>query len=255
MEMIYAVRKYRSIWINDAWNDLQAQFRRSTLGPLWISVNAIVFTIGVSLVFSNSSSISFGQYVYYVYTGIWVWQFFQGLILQGSMSLVNSAQNLLNLSISPIIYLVQNTFKIVLTWFFGIPVYILLLLLNDQDVNLWPLISLMNLFVVAVIVTLLQVVLSVLTLIYRDIFQIISNLMQLLFFLTPIVWIATPTNRIHVILTEFNPLYWMITFVREPLRLQSPSSITYLQMLLLFLVSLTCAYLGSSKLNTAGKYV
>ena len=252
--VVESKRNHR-IWANDAWLEVRGQFRRSTLGPLWISINGVFFTIGIVLVFSKSSTISINQYVFYVYTGIWTWQLIQSVVLQGSLSLVTSAPNLLNLPLHPLIYIVQSGFKQIITWLFGVPLYIFLAVLTQQNLNFWFLFAILNILIAVTLLCLLQVVLSYLCLRYRDFHQLIVNIMQLMFFVTPIIWIPDDSNQVSNVLTTYNPLFWIIDSIREPLRFSTPDAISQLKMFVILIGSLVIASLGIKHLEKAAKYV
>lgn len=249
-----SLQNYR-IWLFDAWLEIQGQFRRSTLGPLWISVNGIFFSIGVTLVFSQSSAIPFREYIFYIYTGIWVWQLIQAMIIQGSLSLINASSNLTNLPLHPLIYIIQNSVKQVIIWLFGFPLYVLLAFFTGQEVSWWIILGFFNLVIGLVSLSLVMVVVSYLCLIYRDIHQLIINIMQLMFFLTPIVWIPENSSRVSSILTTFNPISWILSGIREPLRFNSPGLVIEIKVCGLLLFSLVIAILGIKRLENSAKFV
>jgi len=258
MRLLSVVRvtflQYR-IWLFDAWLDVQGQFRRSTLGPLWISINGIIFTIGIAIVFSRNNAVSFNDYLFYVYTGIWVWQFIQSLVLQGSLCFVASSANLINLPFHPFLYIVQNSFKQIISWLFGLPLYILLASYTHQKINSWCLLSVLNLTVSAIGISFILVVVAHLCLIYRDIHQVVVNFMQLMFFITPIVWLVDGNNSWSSMLSSWNPLSWLLIGIREPLRFHSPGESNEIKILIFLMFSIIVANLGISKLESASKYV
>jgi lipopolysaccharide transport system permease protein len=63
---------------------------------------------------------------------------------------------------------------------------------------------------------------------FRDMTQVVQNLMQVLFYVTPIVWMPStlPESNVRVVL-EFNPFYHLISLVRAPLLGESPTLINW----------------------------
>jgi ABC-2 type transport system permease protein/lipopolysaccharide transport system permease protein len=75
---------------------------------------------------------------------------------------------------------------------------------------------------------------------FRDIPQLITSIVQIVFFLTPIFW-KPESLRGHAYITEFNPLFHLIEIVRAPLLGNLPSAANYSAVLLLTLINVTIA--------------
>jgi lipopolysaccharide transport system permease protein len=65
-------------------------------------------------------------------------------------------------------------------------------------------------------------VLGPLCLRFRDVAQVIVNLMQILFFVTPIIW-NPDQHRVPEVFVQYNPLYYLVEIFREPLLGRFPS--------------------------------
>ena len=63
-----------------------------------------------------------------------------------------------------------------------------------------------------------MLILAVICARYRDMTQIVQNAMQVLFYLTPIIWsVALLPDRVGVAWLQINPFYHLINVVRAPL--------------------------------------
>jgi ABC-type polysaccharide/polyol phosphate export permease len=60
---------------------------------------------------------------------------------------------------------------------------------------------------------------------YRDVQQLVSNLLQISLFLTPIFWSADQLTGRASMLADYNPLYYLIAIVREPLMGKAPETL------------------------------
>jgi lipopolysaccharide transport system permease protein len=59
---------------------------------------------------------------------------------------------------------------------------------------------------------------------YRDLPQIVNSALQILIFLTPIMWMPNSiSERVGFYLVQLNPLYHLLDLVRAPLLGQSPA--------------------------------
>jgi ABC-2 type transport system permease protein/lipopolysaccharide transport system permease protein len=77
---------------------------------------------------------------------------------------------------------------------------------------------------------------------YRDIPEIISNIMQIAFFLTPILWMPDMIGRGFGML-NFNPFYHFIELVRAPLLGEAPMALSWWVVLGITVTGWTAAFL------------
>lgn len=62
---------------------------------------------------------------------------------------------------------------------------------------------------------------------FRDIFQIIISFLQVMFFITPIIWLPDHKPALHLFLV-LNPFYHFLHIVRAPLLGQMPDLISWM---------------------------
>ena len=60
---------------------------------------------------------------------------------------------------------------------------------------------------------------------YRDVQQLVGNVLQIALFLTPIFWSADQLTGRASILADYNPLYHLIAIVRDPLMGKAPDTL------------------------------
>jgi lipopolysaccharide transport system permease protein len=87
--------------------------------------------------------------------------------------------------------------------------------------------SLVGLALVAVIAMLLSILVAIFCTRYRDFPPLVASLLQVAFFLTPILW-EPSALRAKAWLADINPLFHWIEVIRQPLLGQIPASTHYL---------------------------
>jgi ABC-type polysaccharide/polyol phosphate export permease len=89
--------------------------------------------------------------------------------------------------------------------------------------------SILNVFVffgavvcVLILSVSLAYILGLITSRYRDVSPAISSIMQVVFYITPVIW---PPEMLasHQYLLDFNPLYYFLDFLRAPLLGKDPN--------------------------------
>ena len=83
------------------------------------------------------------------------------------------------------------------------------------------LLALPGLFLVVVNVTWVATTLAIISTRYRDVQQIVTTIVQLMMFATPIMWLASSLGD-AIIVAEVNPLYHLIEIVRAPMLGEAP---------------------------------
>jgi len=71
---------------------------------------------------------------------------------------------------------------------------------------------------------------------FRDVPQLINSVVQIVFFVTPIMW-KPELLRSRTFIADFNPFYHLLEIVRAPLLGSLPSTKSYIAVLLITLVN------------------
>ncbi|HWK15086.1 MAG TPA: ABC transporter permease [Rhizobiaceae bacterium] len=210
-----ALANPRLIWLL-AFRDIQARYRRSMLGPFWITISMTGTVLGMSFVFSTIMNRGYDDYVPYLAVGMALWAMISGIVAEGANSLIQAAAmvkyttqplatHMLRHQLHQLIFFAHNI----------VPGLVLCLLLGKTGLA-GIAASLAGLLLTFVAVSSLGFFAALVSVRFRDIPQIATNLMQVFFFLTPIIWpLAAIGDRTYVL--DYNPFYSMVTIVREPL--------------------------------------
>ena len=128
-------------------------------------------------------------------------------------------------------------------------IFPLILLFFSKFINLYVLLAVPGLIILSLNLLWVATILAVVCTRYRDLMQIIQNVMQVALYLTPIMWMPNhmPDGAPKLML-ELNPFYHLISIIREPL-LGSTGTIEN------WIVSIVMAAIGwSIAVNFFGRY-
>jgi ABC-type polysaccharide/polyol phosphate export permease len=104
-----------------------------------------------------------------------------------------------------------------------------------------------NLFWVALL-------LAVLSVRFRDIPQIVASVVQVAFFLSPIIWKADMLGPKNRFVADFNPLYHFMEVIRAPLLGQPIRAISWIITLCLLVLGSVGAFLVFARLRARVPY-
>lgn len=204
------------IWGRLGWHDVKQRYRRSMLGPLWLTLSNAIFVGAIGLLYSRFFNLQVSEFLPFVAVGYILWILITTSVTEGCAVFVQAESTIkqikLPLSVHVCRMLWRNTL-ILAHNFLIIPVVLLFfgkslgwqLLLVPLGLSLLVL----NCFWVALL-------LGIVCTRFRDVPLIVSSLMQLAFFVSPIMWVpGILGNRMWV--AHFNPIYHLIEIVRAPI--------------------------------------
>ena len=214
-DLLNGARLYE-LWTRLAFHDIRQRFRRSVLGPFWLtlSMGTLVATLG--LVFSTLFQQDAAKTLPYIATGIIFWGLLTGCINDGTVVFISAESFVRNVPTPLSVHFYRLMARNVMIWVFNMAIYLVVVVYFELMPG-WNVLLFIPGFILFLInAAWISLAAGVLCARYRDIPQIIANAIQVIFFLTPIFWSpATLPNRPAFVV--FNPFYHLIEIVRAPL--------------------------------------
>ena len=195
--------RYRGLISSLVARELKARYRGSVFGFLWSFINPLLLLLIYSFVFTTvipNQVEGVQPYALFMFCGILPWTWFATSLSDGAGSLL-AGGNLIKkvlfpAEVLPIVSVLAN----MIHFFFGLSILVVFLLVYRH----YPSPSDLVWFPVAIVVelifaTALALLLSALTVHFRDIRDILANLLTLWFFATPIIypWFQPNVQRFH----------------------------------------------------------
>ncbi|MDA8017120.1 MAG: ABC transporter permease [Thermoanaerobaculia bacterium] len=218
--MLYVLKRlvrHRSLLVTLTRRELAARYRGSTLGFLWSLVNPLLLLIVYSLVFSvifqprDEAVVTYGPYALFLATGVIPWIWIQTAWLEGANSLLANAGLIRKAAfpaeILPVVSVLANLFHLVL----ALPILALAFVVTGFVVPETTAVTFEWTAVFLPCVVLLQVPMVIgvslataaLNVHFKDVRDILQNLLTLLFFATPILYTLRTVEN-------FPPVWWAI---------------------------------------------
>jgi len=221
--------RYRGLIQTLVARELKARYRGSVLGFFWSFINPLMLLLVYSFVFGyimpTAQDDRVRPFALFMFCGILPWTWFSSSLLESSGILI-SGGNLIKkvlfpAEILPIVTVLAN----MVHFFFGLLVLAGFLVYYQRPVSLGGL----ALFPVAIGVQLVlttgfALLLSALTVHFRDLRDILSNLLTLWFFATPIIYpyFMFPEDQWQGMLLKLNPFTHLAISYQEILFFEGP---------------------------------
>ena len=214
----------RQLWGHLGWQDIKQRYRRSVLGPIWITISMAVTAIALGILYAGLFGNDLAVQLPYILVGFIVWGFISGCILEGADVFIANEGLIKHLPAPLSVHVYRLIWRQTLLFAHNMIVYLVMLVVFPQPVS-WRVVA-----VVPALVLLMAngawvaLLLGVVTTRFRDLNPITQSIVQLMFFLTPIVWIyedlvnsANEAIAERARLAEFNPFLHFVEIVRRPL--------------------------------------
>jgi lipopolysaccharide transport system permease protein len=215
------------VWALLAIDDIQSRYRRTALGPFWLTLSHAAMISGMALVFSAINGQPLDEFFVYIAAGLTLWSFLAASITEGANVFVAGKDLILTQRLPTSVHAFRGMAAQVIVFFHCIIVYALALLFahNPLNENTWLAIPGMALLIVAAMGW--SIPLGLLGARFRDLGPTLASAMGLLFFLTPIIWQRAQLNAPYAHLFDLNPMYHLMEIVRAPLLGVAPTELNW----------------------------
>lgn len=214
------------LWTLLGWLEIRQRYARSSLGPFWLTISMGVMISSLGIVYGSLFGQKLDEYLPFLASSIVLWGLFSQTIQDGSVAYINSAPYIRQMATPKLLYILQVAWRNLIVFAHNFVIIIALLLIFG--VNSWETLPLFipglclyiaNALWIAMVVALLSAR-------FRDLPQIIGALLQVAFYVTPILFRPNTLTRFSFIV-DWNPLTYLVDVVRGPLIGQMPSELTW----------------------------
>lgn len=217
--------------------DIRQRYRRSALGPFWltISMGIMIGTIGV--VFGQIFNSSLREFLPFLSIGIILWGFFSSVVNEGCTGFIAAEGIIKQLSLPLFIHILRMIWRNVLILGHNILIFPLVLLVVGKPLHLVALLSIPGFLLTLINLTWVALLLATICTRYRDFSQIIASMLQVIFYLTPIMWMPSllPPGRKFYFL-DLNPVFHLLEVIRAPLLGYWPTAADWLTSIILAVI-------------------
>jgi ABC-type polysaccharide/polyol phosphate export permease len=205
------------IWWGLAWLEIKQRYSRSVIGPFWITLSTGVMVAAMGPLYGALLGQNVAGYIQHLAVSLIIWNFISGSINDAGNAFVGAEGYIKQISLPLSVYVLKLIARnsLMLGHNFAV-VFVVLYFLPPKNLELiW--LTPIGLILVVGNLFWLALLLGMFSARFRDIPQLVSNIVQVAFFLSPIIWSAEMLPPSRRYLADFNPLFHFIEIVRAPL--------------------------------------
>ncbi len=214
------------IWGMLGWDDIRQRYRRSVLGPIWITLSMGVFTLLLGVIYAELFHIDVATYLPYLSLGYIIWGFISQTTNESCRAFQEGERILKQIKLPYGVYVLRVVWRNVIVFFHTIIIYVPIAIIFDVKPSLYSLLALPGLLLIYINQVWISFTLAILCSRYRDVLQVVSTFIQIMLFATPIMWPRSSLVKAAWI-ADINPLYHWIELVRAPILGQDPALLSW----------------------------
>lgn len=229
------------IWAMLAWQEVRQRYRRSVLGPLWLTISTAALLLGMGPLYGTLFGQPLSQYFPHLVIGYVLWLFISGLINEGCQAFI-AAEGLIKQTRMPLsIHVLRVVYRNLIVFAHNVLIIIVIVAIYPPSPG-WGLLSVpLGVLFVAANGYWIALLAGLLCARFRDVPLIMQSLMQIFFFLTPVLWKAGSLGR-YEWAAKWNPFYHYLEVIRAPLMGQPIPTNSWLAVLFITAVGSVVAF-------------
>ena len=222
-----AIRE-KHIFMTLGWQDVLARYRRSRVGAFWLTINMAVLIATLGIIFGSLFQAPIETFLPRVAIGIIVWSLLSVTVSESCDSFSSARDTILQVKMPLSTQLFRVVVRNLIIFGHNALIIPIIFIFLAKPIDWMSIYALLGLLLLILNITWMSFVLSIVCTRFRDVTEIIKNLMQVMFYVTPIIWGSEMLpKKIGDIILNFNPFYHLITIIREPLLGQIPTFLNW----------------------------
>ena len=249
IDEIKAIFEKWPIWYMLGTQDIKMRYRRSSIGPLWITISMAVTIYSMGFLYGHLFKVKLENYFPFLAAGIIGWTLISTLILESSNAFIESEPYIRNQESYMSLFITRLVLRNMIIFIHNLIVFIPIVFFFHVTLSLKSLLLIPGLFIISINTVFWGTLLAVIGTRYRDFAQIITSLVQVIFFLTPIMWMPTLLpERLHWVVT-YNPFNQFLNLIRDPLlnNMLQPKTVLLVSLTTVLGLALYAHFLGKYK--------
>ena len=224
------------LWLRLGWNDILQRYRRSMLGPFWLTASMAIMVISLGVLYAELFNTPIHDFLPYLCVGLLVWNLVSSFLTEGGALFTGAESYIKQIRLPYSVYVLRSSWSKLIIFAHNFVIYFGILLYFW----IWPgtvaLLAIPGLLLVLLNGAAATLFIGMVSARFRDVPQLINSVVQIVFFVTPIMW-KPELLRNRTFIADFNPFYHLLEIVRAPLLGSLPSVKSYIAVLLMTLVN------------------
>ncbi len=204
--------------------DFKLKYRRSVLGVLWSVLNPLLMMAVLALVFSNMFRFDIDKYPVYLILGMTLFTLMSDSTSSAMSSIIGASALLKKVRVEKAVFPIEKVLFALVNYLFSFVAVVVVMVVFGVRPS-WSMLALpLLLLYVVVFCTGLGLLLSALSVFFRDVMHLWSVVITAWNYLTPVFWpeemltsgaLAGGLGHVLLVAEQFNPMYYFVSYLRQ----------------------------------------
>lgn len=234
----------RQLCFELAWTEVRLRYTRTIIGPFWETISLAILLFTLSYLWSRLWGAQVSEYLPYLVSGMVIWRFINSILNDGCQIFIKNDYIYRSIPLPWSVMAVKHVYAGAFLFIHHFPMIIVANIIFNVDFFTLNLIYLIYAIPVLTITSFSStIILGIFTARYRDVHSLVSSLLSVMIFFTPIFWTVDQMGEFgRKFIVTPNLVFHYIEIFRQPLLGNPPSStsllITLISTLFLFFISM-----------------
>lgn len=216
---------YRELLYFLAWRDIKLRYKQTVIGVGWAILQPFLMMVVFSIIFGRIAGVPSDSVPYpiFSFTGLLLWNIFSNSLSNSSQSLISSASIIQKVYLPRILLPTASVIVTLVDFLFAGIIFIGILIYYNFTPNLIGILLIIPMIIFTLISSLgMGFFLSALNVKFRDVRYALPFFIQLLIFMTPVIYPISITPLKYQWIIALNPMTGIIESFRTALLYETP---------------------------------
>jgi lipopolysaccharide transport system permease protein len=210
------------------WLDIRLRYRGSMLGPFWLTISTGVMVGALGVLYSTLFKINVHDYLPFLALSQVLWGFLAALVSEACTAFTEAEGVIRSVRMPFFVFAIRTLIRNAIALAHNIVVIVVVFAIF----SVWPhreaVLAIPGLLVWAVDALALTLLLGGFCARFRDIQPIVNSIMQIAFFMTPVIWKPDQLGPSRIAELAINPFFDLLEIVRGPILGSSIATTTWI---------------------------
>lgn len=224
------------VWVYLGWQDIRQRYRRSVLGPWWVTLSTGIMVLTLGLLWSQVFNVSISTYLPFFSVGLVIWTFISGFLTEVCTAISQFEGIIKQRKTNFFIFIVRIHVRHLVILFHNFAIVFLVFLTVGHVFSIAMLTAIPGLVLLSFVLIFTGTPIAIFCTRFRDMPQIVANVLQVVFYVTPIIWEPANLKNFQLVM-DLNPFLAMVSLIRKPMLGSIPSLNDFLMVFFILLLS------------------
>jgi lipopolysaccharide transport system permease protein len=220
------IRLWRLAWAL-GWLDIRLRYRGSMLGPFWLTISTGVMVGALGVLYSTLFKLDLHDYLPFLALSQVLWGFLAALVSEACTVFTDAEGVIRSVRMPFFVFSVRALIRNAIVLGHNILVIVVVFAIFQVWPGAGALMALPGLLIWVIDALALTLLLGAFCARFRDIQPIVNSVMQIAFFMTPVIWKPDQLGPTGIANLAFNPFFDLLEIVRGPILETSVAGTTW----------------------------